>query len=521
MRRLSLECFEQRHMLSAVVSVGDWIVTDDVTEFRLPITVSGDDLLEGINLRVQVDDGSTEASAVPVITDLDLAGTSQSPTLWTGHSNGDLGEDITPRVATVWTDTLDGQTVAADGVLGFVVLDLSASSTGTWNVSIADTLAGSTELVTATSTLINGSITIVDSMLYQSPVVDIAVVPVMTPTDLSGSPNGESSTLPPAADDLNEWGPYWLEIWAQSQDPADGVSHIAVDILYDDTMFQPSGGAAEPGPAFETPGFIAAAMTASGTIHVQAATDQADVGDDAYVLIGRISMIGQSAVPGVPADTASTTVSTSTGDSLVQLESGAGGIAVGVGQTTADYGSVGYDLNDNGQVDIADLALFASYFGKDVAGESNPLVGAADYNNDGEIGIADLAWFAANFGKVPGDNLSFPDLAAPIIPATIPFEEPDTILPPAEEISEFVDKAALLPVALEDEQSVALLGANQTLQEPAVEPIITPVTADAYFAQPQDDLTELPVDPQASETANEADSLLLNSLEDELIESLL
>jgi|GEM_PF-4204589 len=506
-RTLRFESFEQRRMLTAVVSVGDWIVADDVTELRLPIVVSGGDEIEGVNLRVQIDDGSMMPSSVPVIADLDLAGTSQSPTVWTGRSNGDLGKDITPRIGTVWTDTLDGQMAKADGILAFIVLDLSDATIGTWSVSILDTLAGSTELVSAPATLLNGSISIVDAGSYKTPVVDLAIIPVTTPTDVSGSPTGESPTLPGVSDDLDEWGPYQLEIWVRSQTPTEGVMHLSTDILYDASLFVQATTAAEPGPAFLTPGSFAAAMMTNGTIHVEASTELTNVGDDAYVLLGRISMIGQPIGTGIDVTADSVTIATSISNSLVQLESGEGGTAVQVAPTSGDFAPVGYDLNDDANVGIADLALFASYFGMDVAASGDPRVAAADYNEDGEIGIADLAWFAANFGKTPGDEILYPNIPAPIPLAATPVAPPVTspepaLLPPIEEESELGDAAMLeiLPIS-------------------SITMPITPVDADIYFSNSENESGFSFNQPMDKQTIDETIDIVF--LSDDFIEPLL
>jgi len=469
---------------------------------------------------VQVDDGSSAATGVPIITDLDLAGSPQSPTIWTGRDNGDVHEDLEwPRMATVWTDTIGMQTVEADGVLAFVTLDLSASPTGTWSVSVANTLAGSTELVTAASTHVNGSITIVDSALYQSTTVDIAVVPVKTPTDLSGTTYGELPDYPAASADLDEWGPFWFEVWAKSKNSSDGVSHIAVDILYDDTMFQLGDGAAEPGPAFVAPGGIAAAQMESGTIHVQASTDLSDIGDNDYVLVGRIPMEGLAGIQGVDVIASSEDFTTTTGSSLVQLESGAGGIAVQAGTNVAAFAPVTYDLSDNGQVDITDLAFFASFYGQDVSQGGEPLAMAADFYGDGKIDILDLSWFAANFGKQPGDTISFPPaVPAPMLPPA-PMQTA-AMLPPVDEPSNETVQAALLPEEPEStDVSIVLPEAIQSAPTPPSDPEISPADADVYYSQSQDE-QELPIQSQSDESASD-DALLIDPLGDDLIDSLL
>jgi hypothetical protein len=59
-----------------------------------------------------------------------------------------------------WTDTDPGQTVNADGVIGYVTVNTVGCPSGTWDLIMSATLNGPTDFAGAAATIVDGTITV-------------------------------------------------------------------------------------------------------------------------------------------------------------------------------------------------------------------------------------------------------------------------------------------------------------------------------------------------------------------------
>ena len=254
----------------------------------------------------------------------------------------------------------------------------------------------------------------VDMGAYEyTPVVDVFAV-IVTEANIPDA-NGELFYLPAETAWIDEWQPFWVEVWVDASATDDmGVASAYVDLTYNTDYHTATG--IEYGAGFE--------MSRGGTIDdaggtvvgLGAATSRADVGDDGCALLARVRFEPTANDVGVPFEVDGVYVPV---------------VHNGISLETMQYGlhndvecetrlthlpvtrllAVPYDLDNNGVVGLSDVAIFASVY-REKPGEStdSPYAWAADVNGSGIVGMDDLAFFVINYRKrCPTDSISYPD----------------------------------------------------------------------------------------------------------------
>ena len=120
--------------------------------------------VDGINFNIQIEDGSKpSAEAGPVFTALDIL----NGTIFDSKNTGSWDNTITDWIAWDWTETSTGETVYADGVIGYLTINTEGCPSGTWDLIMSDTLNGPTDFAGLPATIRDGTITV-----NQRPVAD-------------------------------------------------------------------------------------------------------------------------------------------------------------------------------------------------------------------------------------------------------------------------------------------------------------------------------------------------------------
>lgn len=237
--------------------------------------------------------------------------------------------------------------------------------------------------------------------------VDVRLV--KTPTATSAS--GEVDQLPTSESWLNEWEPYWVEIFVNT--PHSTTEPVtSANVVLDYTTSLTSATAVEFGPAFTVAG-QPTIDDAAGQIVVAATAGQSHtVGDDRSVLLARIRFEpggnDQAEVDEANRALGPYALTVGISDANVALAGNAPAAAQRGENVTTDVWAVMYDLDENDRIDFGDFSFFAPRFAKNVdAGD--PLDWWADFDGSGVIDFGDFSFFAPNFGKAkPVVNLQFP-----------------------------------------------------------------------------------------------------------------
>lgn len=143
-----------------IILVGEHILLPDTPGQSIEVYVSGTPAVQGLNLNVQLgpDPYATDG---PVLSGLDILTDTIFAANNTGASNPEqgLGIDL-PMFETRTTTTLSG-TVVADGLLATMTVDTSGLQSGTWTLSLSNTLNGPTDFAGLSAIITDGSIHIV------------------------------------------------------------------------------------------------------------------------------------------------------------------------------------------------------------------------------------------------------------------------------------------------------------------------------------------------------------------------
>ena len=223
--------------------------------------------------------------------------------------------------------------------------------------------------------------------------VHLAVVETPTATDTV-------SDLPASTAQVVEGHDFWVEAWVRS-DPINpqpvegGTVTLSYDTRYADALEIEHGGVFTDSAT----GIIA---DASGQVlNLGGTTTRTDMGDDEYVLLGRVKMVGVAPVDQVghawgPYGLGLGAAEGNTAFSLV----GSGEVPSDIQPVpSAEVLAVVYDVNDSGRVDVADFSLFAPAFPLHTGDPEPPYTTWADFNDSGRVDVADFSLFAPVFGK--------------------------------------------------------------------------------------------------------------------------
>ncbi|MBN2293419.1 MAG: hypothetical protein JXM70_13400 [Pirellulales bacterium] len=280
----------------------------------------------------------------------------------------------------------------------------------------SDSLAVDAEGSPLANDLLGGSrilFTCVDIGAHEyAPPIDVRAIVVTGRSVLDT--DGEKDVLPPGADWIDEWQPFFVEIWVDTPSTdQQGVPSALVDLQYDTGCHTAT--AIEYGPGFES-NHSGTIDDKSGTISgVGAATSRMDVGDDRWALLARVRFEPTASDAGVPIHLAGEYL-----DAVacgIELQSPQDGSAEAV-PCIMQFGpgphtqlrAVPYDMDDDGTVGLADLSFFASVYGeKPGITTDSPYAYAADFNRSGTIDLGDLAFFASNYRSArPNTAISYP-----------------------------------------------------------------------------------------------------------------
>ncbi|MCK4623804.1 MAG: hypothetical protein KAV00_00700, partial [Phycisphaerae bacterium] len=238
--------------------------------------------------------------------------------------------------------------------------------------------------------------------------VDVHLVPRIVP-----SASDTSATLPTSDTDTNtqvdhaggtpfwqrETCDYYIEVWVRSdQANPDGISGGSVDILFDPQYTEAIS--VDHGTIF-TILPIENIDNVSGIVSIGGGTMATDMGDDEFVLLGRILFHGDAPVDEVahqagPYDTSLNVTDGPTDFALV-----------GAGNVDADFQAVPtvdiraniFDIDDSGQVDFGDFSYFVPAFLHNVGDPEPPYVWWADFDESGQVNFGDFSYFVTAFMK--------------------------------------------------------------------------------------------------------------------------
>ena len=149
-----------------IIIVGQHDLLPNLPEQVIEIAVSGGDQVQGLNFRIQVEDGGphppvTGSVPGPNITAVDLI----TGTIFAGNHSVQVDSLRSPQVwvqtITTSPETAPDDWVTAEGLLATVTLDTTGFLEGTYDLLLTGTLDGATDFGGVPADITNGSIRIV------------------------------------------------------------------------------------------------------------------------------------------------------------------------------------------------------------------------------------------------------------------------------------------------------------------------------------------------------------------------
>ncbi|MBN2291402.1 MAG: hypothetical protein JXM70_03190 [Pirellulales bacterium] len=233
-------------------------------------------------------------------------------------------------------------------------------------------------------------VTVAEIELSATDTLELNVTLVKTPTATYAS--GQVDELPQSEVQIDEWDSFWVEIWADG--PESGDVSVALNLGYDAACFTAMD--IEYGPAFDQDrtGTI---DNASGTVEGLGATvSWNNLDGDRPVLMARVLFEPTDAGAGVPLVVDGNYPQPI--DNGIVVTNVQASLSAAVDEMPATtIMPVAYDLDDDGQVSLGDLAFFSSVYGENIAESTNPYAALADFDQDGVVGLGDLAFFASAY----------------------------------------------------------------------------------------------------------------------------
>ena len=244
--------------------------------------------------------------------------------------------------------------------------------------------------------------------VHQQPrIVDVQVVP-----RIAKSTSDTSTVLPtldrspflalegngtPAVND------FYVEIWVRSEQASPAaIGAGSVNVSFDPQYVHAV--AIEHGSVFTTSP-VASIDNGTGVVSIGGGTVKTDMGDDEYVLLGRIEFQGNAPVDEVAHRAGPYSMGLAAADGPSSFAE------VGVGDVLATFKpipaasvkAVVYDIDDSNTVDFGDFSYFVPAFGKTVGGAEPPYTWWADFDGSGTVDFGDFGYFVTAFGKAFSD----------------------------------------------------------------------------------------------------------------------
>ncbi len=157
---------------SPIVLVGSHNLLPELPDQSIEIYVAGGDLVQGLNFRIQVEDGGPHPPVTglvpgPRITAVDLV----SQTIFSTNNNGQLDVLRSPQIwvqsITTSPATVPNDQVPAEGLLATVTFDTTGFSVGVYALMMSSTLDGPTDFAGVPIDISDGSLRIIPEPGWQ------------------------------------------------------------------------------------------------------------------------------------------------------------------------------------------------------------------------------------------------------------------------------------------------------------------------------------------------------------------
>lgn len=244
------------------------------------------------------------------------------------------------------------------------------------------------------------------------PTVDVHIVPRITST------TSDTSDVLPGSDRnpfyQREDSVYSVEVWIRSA-PSNpraitlGSVSVIFDPLYAEAISVDHGSVFTIGP-------VENIDNTNGIVSIGGQSLSTDLGDDEYVLLGKIDFKGKAPVDEVNHLAGPYGMGLSATDGPIDFNLVEIGTAAGSFQVAAPVSIRAniYDVDDTGMVDFSDFGFFVSAFTQPVGGPEPPYAWWADFDGSGLVDFADFGLFVTAFAKSFDDpTIIFPDELVP------------------------------------------------------------------------------------------------------------
>ena len=220
------------------------------------------------------------------------------------------------------------------------------------------------------------------------------------------------SAIPSTATWLNEWGQYYMEVWANTGTLSEGVSSFSFSISYDPKLFRAISTNIETTDYFT----LTKKTIASNVISIEGNTTNTGLGNNKYVLLARVLVtpaentapVGQKENVGVAIQSSGYAIPVSSNFRFVSGTSQINGKNVYTtnGAENVPVYPVLWDVNDSGRVDLLDFSTFLTIYTLNPNVNTTPESARADFNYDGMVNVfpgewglerTDWATFALNY----------------------------------------------------------------------------------------------------------------------------
>ncbi len=138
------------------IDVGTHLLVAGEPDQSIPIRASGGLLVDGMNFRIQIGDGSGQVPSPAFTPPLDL----MTGTIFEGKNTGQLDTTIQPQWASARIETTPGQTVPADGLIATVTVSTVGIAPGTWPLIMSSTVLGPADFLTLPADITDGQIVV-------------------------------------------------------------------------------------------------------------------------------------------------------------------------------------------------------------------------------------------------------------------------------------------------------------------------------------------------------------------------